>query len=132
MASCVFDTNTLIYYLNRAGDEEFRRWFDSKVKEGVCISVITRIEVLAWPGYAEISRAVEDAEDLLKLFWEEPLTDDIANKAILIRRQHRLKVPDAIIAATALELGLSLATYNLADFKRVPDLDLINPFFMVD
>lgn len=131
MTSCVFDTNMLIYYLNNAGGEEFHLRFDSAVKKGVCISVITRIEVLGWPGYAEILGTVDDAEALLRLLWEEPLTDGIASKAIIIRRQYRLKVPDAIIAATALELGLPLTTHNIADFKRVPNLALIDPFARV-
>lgn len=38
-----------------------------------------------------------------------------------------LKVPDAIVAATAHILSLPLVTRNLADFKRVPDLVLLDP-----
>lgn len=48
--------------------------------------------------------------------------------SIIIRRNYRLKLPDAVIAATALHLGLPLITRNVKDFKDIPELKLLNPF----
>jgi len=45
----------------------------------------------------------------------------------MLRQQHRIKIPDAVIAATALLHGLSLITRNLSDFKSIAGLAVINP-----
>lgn len=39
-------------------------------------------------------------------------------------KSHNLDIPDSIIAATCLELGIELFTYNKKDFKYIPDLKL--------
>ena len=49
-------------------------------------------------------------------------------KTAEIRKVHRIKLPDAIIAATALVFGLTLLTRNIEDFKNIPDLDIVNPW----
>ncbi|HRI59488.1 MAG TPA: PIN domain-containing protein [Saprospiraceae bacterium] len=56
------------------------------------------------------------------------LTDDIANQTISIRKSVKIKLPDAVIAATALIHGLELISRNEADFKKIPGLVLVNPF----
>jgi hypothetical protein len=53
-----------------------------------------------------------------------PFTNKIKNTAILIKRQIKILLPDAIIAATALEEGLTLVTADKG-FKRITDLQLV-------
>ncbi|MBA3494777.1 MAG: type II toxin-antitoxin system VapC family toxin [Gammaproteobacteria bacterium] len=67
------------------------------------------------------------AEALLSTLREEPLTDPIVQAAIVLRRNYRIKVPDAIVAATAKVLGLPLMTNNTEDFRRVAGLKLMDP-----
>jgi predicted nucleic acid-binding protein len=124
---CVADTNIVVYYLNQVGGDDFRRRFGEMVNSGAVISVITRIEVLGWPGYADASPAMTTAEALLSTLREEPLTEPIVQEAIALRRNYRIKVPDAIVAATANVLGLPLMTNNTEDFRRVAGLTLISP-----
>lgn len=128
MSRYLADTNTLVYYLNRVGGEDYRRRFEEVVKDGAVISVITRIEVLAWPGYSGGSSGLKEAEDLLTLFREELLTEPVIQAAIALRRSFRLKVPDAIVAATAQILTLPLISRNTSDFRRIPNLVLLDPF----
>lgn len=64
----------------------------------------------------------------LEIFDEIAIDADIKDIAIKIRRNYRLKLPDAVIAATALHLDLPLITRNMKDFKDIPDLKLFNPF----
>lgn len=127
MTRCVVDTNIVVYYLNQVGGDDFRRRFDEIVEKGAVISVITRIEVLSWPGYADVSPAMAVAEALLSILREEPLTDPIIQAAIVLRRNYRIKVPDAIVAATAKVLDLPLMTNNTEDFRRVAGLKLLDP-----
>ncbi|CAN2039143.1 hypothetical protein GMMP15_1080005 [Candidatus Magnetomoraceae bacterium gMMP-15] len=45
-----------------------------------------------------------------------------------IRRQHHIKLPDAIIAATALNLNLPILIRNVKNFKAISGIEIINPF----
>jgi hypothetical protein len=90
------------------------------------ISVITRIEVL---GFHQLTS--EDYADLLAVLAggkELPLDEAVAERAIQLRKQRRMGLGDAIIAATALVHDLPLVTRNLDDFKHVASLMLKNPF----
>ncbi|NMX21216.1 hypothetical protein C5S30_02015 [ANME-1 cluster archaeon GoMg4] len=57
-----------------------------------------------------------------------PLTNEIADLTIDIRRRCKIKLPDAVIAATALHEDLILVTRNEDDFKDVEGLKIYNPF----
>lgn len=56
-----------------------------------------------------------------------PLDEPAIQQTIRPRQQHRIKLPDAIIAATALVHGLTLVTRNTADFRALAGLLVINP-----
>ena len=56
------------------------------------------------------------------------LTEDVVEKTILIKKLIKIKTPDAIIAATALVNDHTLITNNTADFKRIEDLKIFNPY----
>jgi len=88
-------------------------------------SAITRLELLGYPGlkYEEELKINE----LLKTFTEIDVDSNIIDKAIFIRKGVRIKVPDAIIAATALEKDCSLVTHNVEDFKSIIGLNVIDP-----
>ena len=88
-------------------------------------SAITRLELLGYPGlkYEEELKINE----LLKAFTEIAVDSNIIDKAIFIRKGVRIKVPDAIIAATALEKDCSLVTRNVEDFKGIVGLNVIDP-----
>ena len=58
------------------------------------------------------------------------LTSEIIDKTISIRKKYKIKLPDAIIAATALVYDLILFSRNTADFKNIQELKVINPYDM--
>ena len=55
------------------------------------------------------------------------ISDDIVENCVKVRLEKGLKIPDAIIAATALSLGYTLITANHADFYKISNLKIINP-----
>jgi predicted nucleic acid-binding protein len=80
-------------------------------------------------GYSKLS--IQDKEHFEVFFKEAGLvqiTDAIIREASRLRQQRKMSVADAIIAATALVHGFTLATRNLCDFQGIPGLKLLNPF----
>jgi predicted nucleic acid-binding protein len=105
----LFDTNILIDHLNGVAKatREIRRSHDP------AIGVITWIEVMtgaASPSEEAILRA------FLSNFHYLAMTREVAEGAAVIRRQKRIKMPDAIILATAEAAGRVLVTRNVKDF----------------
>ncbi|WP_431215143.1 PIN domain-containing protein [Puia sp. P3] len=56
------------------------------------------------------------------------LDKDTKTKTVSLRKGHKIKLPDAIIAATAIVNGLTLLTRNVSDFQAISDLSFINPW----
>jgi predicted nucleic acid-binding protein len=95
-------------------------------ESGPTISVITEIELLCWKTATDKDLEVLHAfiDDVLVF----ELNRDIKLRTAEIRKAFNIKLPDAIIAATALTYELSLLTRNVRDFKNINGLHLINPY----
>ncbi|MPZ71301.1 MAG: PIN domain-containing protein [Actinobacteria bacterium] len=81
-------------------------------------SVITRAELFAG------NTATNLVSTLLAPFREVPVDREVAERAGRIRRETGIRLPDALIAATAIERKLGLATRNRGDFEQVRGLRL--------
>ena len=81
-------------------------------------SVVTRAELFAG------TVATDALAGLLAPFRELVVDRAIAERAGRVRRESRIRLPDALIAATALQHRLSLATRNRRDFEQVRGLRL--------
>ncbi|WP_282008105.1 type II toxin-antitoxin system VapC family toxin [Brevundimonas aveniformis] len=108
MVAALFDTNVIIDHLNRVpeAEGEIGRYEDR------AISVITWIEVMAGAGgdLAEPTRRYLDG------YVVAGLDEGIAERAVDLRREKRVKLPDAVIWATAQIKGRLLITRNTKDF----------------
>ncbi len=106
----IFDTNILIDYLKgiNAAAEEIAR-FEIKA-----ISIITYIEVLVG---LDDEITIKSVKQFLNTFEIILVNQKIADLSILARKKHKLKVPDAIIFATAQSLDALLVTRNTKDFS---------------
>jgi predicted nucleic acid-binding protein len=107
----LFDTNILIDYLagHAGADREFT------AHRHRLISVVTWMEILAGAKNAE-------EEDVIEMFLRDftlvDVSRPIAREAIALRRSHRLRLPDAIIWASARHESALLVTRNTKDFPR--------------
>jgi len=104
----LFDTCILIDYLQ--GVVQARAECDRHADRA--ISIVTWMEVLA--GATAANEA--DTRTLLLYFQLLPLTVEVAERAVAIRRKNKIKLPDAIIKATAETDGRVLITRNTRDF----------------
>ena len=104
----LFDTNILIDYLR--GIPQARAQCDNHSDRAV--SIVTCMEVMA--GSTAANEA--DTRSFLLNFYIVPLDADVAERACLLRRNNRVKLPDAIIQATAEDSGRILITRNTRDF----------------
>ncbi len=112
----LLDTNIIVYALK--GLASVRPYFDRKP----FISVLTEIETL---GVKDMSDEEFLIRQMALQFCETmPLTSSVKQKAIELKRKIKIPAPDAIIAATAIEEGLSLVTADKG-FKRIKELSLI-------
>jgi len=95
-------------------------------EESPIISAITEIELLCWKTATEKDLEVlnDFINDSLVIELEQP----IKLKTAEIRKTFRIKLPDAIIAATALVYGLTLVTRNSEDFNNISGLNTVNPW----
>ena len=116
----VVDTNILIDVLNsvRAAIEEIDHY------ETVGISVVTWIETLVGCRSEE---EIETARDVMSQLDVLGVPEAIAMRAVQVRQVRRLKLPDAIVLATAMEWGCQLVTRNTKDFPA-GDPDIRVPY----
>jgi predicted nucleic acid-binding protein len=105
----IFDTNILIDYLT--GRDEARLEFDRYSRRG--ISIVTWMEL-------QIGARSDDEADVIDLFLREfriiEISRSVARRAVEIRRGTRVRLPDAIIWATAQLESAPLVTRNTKDF----------------
>ncbi len=103
----LWDTNTVIYFLQGQFSASAEEFIDHILEHfSPAISVITEIELLCWKTARE--RDLEVLHDFIKEITVFELDGPIKFETIKIRRSHGVKIPDAIIAATALVHGLTL------------------------
>jgi predicted nucleic acid-binding protein len=118
----LIDSNTLIEYTGKLLPPAGHDAVSTIINEEFNISFISKIEVLG-------NNLADDAlQSFIRIAVLFEINNDIIEQTITLRKKFKIKVPDAIIAATALVYNLTLITRNVDDFKNIPDLDVLNPW----
>ena len=107
----VFDTNILIDFLKKENSaRQELGHYGHKI-----ISIITYMEILVG------AKAKDDELKLrgfLAVFNQQSITREIADIAVKLRQKHKIRLPDAVIWATALHHECLLITRNEKDFDK--------------
>ena len=121
----LIDTNTIIHYLNASLPASSTLFLHDVVDDQCNISVISKIETLGYNFTDVIEKntmeAFVNASSVL------PINDDVVNQTIAIRKIRKIKLPDALIAATAIVYNLIILTNNTTDFKNINGITCIDP-----
>jgi len=112
------DTNVLIHHWN--GDARTTSILDGAV---IHVSFITEIEILGFHGYTAHERAKVTADMATILITD--IDAGIKSAAIDLCARYRMKLADALIAATAIRLGIALVTEDKHFRKLKNELDLM-------
>jgi len=119
----LIDTNIIIYFLSQELPPNSLTFISKIIDDEFNLSVISKIEVL---GYPNIKESTVKFIALANVF---NIDDRIVDVTIQLRREYlKIKLPDAIIAATALVNNFELITRNTKDFKKIKSLKVIDPF----
>lgn len=123
----LIDTCTIVKYLDNLLPPEAISFMDSLVDDDSKVSFITQIELLVWnPPIPEDIRIREEFLEGSEIHY---INDEIIKGAIQIRKTTNIKLPDAVIAATAIHKNYILLSTNDNDFKKVVSMGLkyLNP-----
>lgn len=120
----LIDTNVVIDYLGQKMPLSGMNFMNTIIDAIPNVSVVTKIEVLGFntpdKHYQLLTQFMEDATVL-------DLSNNVVDTCIEIRKTHKTKLPDAIIAATALVYDLVVVSRNVADFKNIKGIQVIDP-----
>jgi len=122
MAEHLLDTNSVIYFFN--GEKKISSLIE-KAEGDIVISFITKIEMLSFKiDDPVIKKKIEEFLEEIKIIL---IDEDIIETTIEYRKKFKLKVPDAIICATAKSLGLTLVTADKLLSKKLKGVNIISP-----
>jgi predicted nucleic acid-binding protein len=124
----LLDTNTVINYLDNSMPASAILFLNDIVDDTCSISIITKIETLGYNFKSIEEKNMMEYFISASIIYE--LNEAIVNATIAIRKAHKIKLPDAIIGATALVYNLTLITRNTSDFKNITGIKVVNPFDM--
>ena len=121
----LIDTNIVIDYLGKKLPPTGMNFMNAILDAVPNVSVVTKIELLGF-------NAPDEHYQLLVNFMNDAtvldLNDNIVDQSIDVRKKHKTKLPDAIIAATAVVFNLVLISRNISDFKNIDGLQVIDPY----
>lgn len=126
MGTYLMDTNVGIDLLGGLLSSKVIKWLDNQILESnISISVINEIELL---GFNTTLDEAQDLQDLINNVIVIELSRDVVNQTIQLKKIKKMKLPDAIIAATALVHNLTIVSRNKSDFKNINGLKCIDPY----
>ncbi|MBK7505364.1 MAG: type II toxin-antitoxin system VapC family toxin [Bacteroidetes bacterium] len=121
----LLDTNVVINYLDASLPVAGMQLLNDIVDSDPMISIITKMETLGY-NFTSIDEQIT-METFINGSTILELNNDIVEKTIAIRKSKKIKLPDAIIAATALAYDLVVVSRNTSDFKNIQGLQVIDP-----
>jgi predicted nucleic acid-binding protein len=117
----LIDTNIVIDFQTRSIQAKGQDYVAKAIDVKFIISFVSYIEVL---GYKDVSVEMENFVSFAEVI---ELNKAIIDQTILLRKKYKIKLPDALIAATAITQNLVLLSHNTKDFEGIKGLAVLDP-----
>lgn len=124
----LIDTNILVYYWMDTLPPSALNFVQSVLASDFKVSLITQIEFLGFYIFKQDPAEGQRAHRFLAQAHVYSIESEIVDKTIDILQNYKIKLPDAVIAATALIYDLTLLTRDLRGFPSIVGLKYLNPF----
>lgn len=120
----LLDTNIVLGFLS--GNTKISDFFKKKLMQSnLHVSQITRMELLGYLGITP--QEEENLKKFLSYLKVLPINEAVCDQAIILRQEKKLKLPDALIAATAICFDLVLVTCDSDLLNKSSHFRSINP-----
>jgi len=129
----LIDSSAAIKYLNNSLPVPSINFLDTELDKEINLSIISKIEILSWnpPAPNDLLVAQKFTEDAFVF----TIDDHIGEIAVSIRKTTKVKLPDVLIAATAIARNFTLIADNDKDFNKIVALNIgfkyLNPFTII-
>jgi predicted nucleic acid-binding protein len=124
MEQALIDTNIISKYLDGSLPVEGQKHVLAVLQNGANLSFVNLIELWSWKTSPQIEKSAQLFVDSCHIYFGDI---EIARLSAQLRIKHKLKTPDAIIAATAIRHKLTILTDNEKDFAHIKRLKVLNP-----
>lgn len=122
----LIDTNVILDYMSNTLPENSALKLEEIINSEFYISVINKIELLGFQRIAPThEKQIKQFVSFSKVVY---LDDEVVEETIALRKKFNIKLPDAIIAASARAVNATLITRNTKDFRKVSNIKLLNLF----
>lgn len=116
-SNLVIDTNIALYLLSK--DDTIAQLLNGK---DIYISFITELELLGYKNLSPIENIT--IRDFISDCIVIDLNSEIKRSVINLRQKYSIKLPDSIIASTAIYLGLPFVTADKG-FEKIKEMDIL-------
>ena len=121
----VLDTNVLIEILKN--NQQTINQVEN-IEQKLCVSVISATELIYGArDKLELKKLQRFLELFLVLYIDQSISKLSLELVVQYSKSHTLDIPDSLIAATCIQHNSELLTYNVKDFRFIPELSLIEP-----
>ena len=118
----LIDTNVILDFMGGKLPAKTEDFLSEIIDDRINLSAINKIELL---GFSKVEQALVDLVSFAEIYH---IDDEIINKTIELRKKYKVKLPDAIIAATAIVNDFTLISHNFKDFQKITELNFINSY----
>jgi len=120
----LLDTNVVLDFMGRKLPENSKVLLSKIIDDQINISAINKMELL---GFKYVEQNLIAFVNFSEVYH---IDDEIIDKTIELRKKYKIKLPDAIIAATAIVNNFILISHNIKDFQKIEELQFIDSYLI--
>ena len=118
----LIDTNVILDFMGGKLPTKTELFLSEIIDDRINLSAINKIELL---GFSKVEQVLIDLVSFADIYH---IDDEIIDKTIELRKKYKIKLPDAIVAATAIVNDFTLISHNFKDFQKITELNFINSY----